>query len=97
MTEEAKLTCTKLVKISDGRDQNGKPLWYHRRCGATGSEVKVGGLLGVAKAVLCAKHRALADREAFVSENGYPLGKISKKAKEDGYRQPRLPGTGVCP
>jgi hypothetical protein len=94
-TEEIKLTCTAMVRVFDSRDNQGKPRYYHKRCGAPASEVEVGGTLAKARAVLCASHAIQADRESFASENGYPLGKVDKTAKEQGYKQPRLPGTGI--
>jgi hypothetical protein len=89
------LTCTKVIKVSDGKDQQGKPLWYHRKCGKPASEVEIGGTLAKAKAILCLAHRQQADRDAFISQNGYPFGKVSKTDKKDGYIQHRLPGTGI--
>jgi len=90
-----KLTCTKLVKVDDGRDQQGKKVYYNKRCGAPAAEVEIGGLLTKAKAILCVTHKMQADRENFVSSNGYQLGKISKAEKEKHYRQERLKGTGA--
>jgi hypothetical protein len=95
MTETEKLTCTKVVKVSDGKDMQGKPVWYHKKCGAPASEVEIGGLLTKAKAILCVTHARKADKDAFISENGYPFGKVKKKLKEEYYVQPRLRGTGL--
>ena len=92
---DERLTCTAMVKIDDGKDQQGKARHYHRRCGLPASEVEIGGLLTKAKAVLCSRHKLLADRQAFISENGYPLGKVKKDLKKERYVQPRLDGTGV--
>ena len=65
MTEQIELTCTKMIRIDDGRDPQGKPVFYHKRCGLPASEVEIGGTLTKAKAVLCAKHKLMADREAL--------------------------------
>lgn len=89
------LKCTALVKRDDGRDNTGKYLFHHERCAMPAEEVEIGGLLTKAKAVLCPRHRTQADREAFVSGNGFPIGKIKKAEKEKGYQQQRLPGTGI--
>jgi hypothetical protein len=93
--EVVKLTCTKSVLINGGKDPQGRPINYHQRCGASASECEIGGTLTKAKAVLCAKHRLQADRETFTSQNGYPLGKITKALKNERYKQPRLAGTGL--
>jgi hypothetical protein len=84
-----------MVRVDDGKTPQGKPLFHHQKCGLPAFEVEIGGLLTKAKAVLCMRHKLQADRETFVSQNGYPLGKVDKKAKKEGYRQPRLEGTGV--
>lgn len=89
------LKCTKVIRKDAGRDQNGKPIFYHEKCGLPASEVEVGGLLTKAKAILCQRHKIQADRSCFISENGYPKGKVSKEAKKKGYAQERLEGTGV--
>lgn len=75
----------------------GKLLTYHEKCGRPASEVTIGGLLTSAKAVLCHQHKVQAERESFVSANGFSKGKVEKKSKEDGYIQAKLPGTGVAP
>lgn len=92
---DEKLTCTKTILVSDGRDAQGRPLSFHKKCGAPAAEYEIGGLLTKAKAVLCIRHKELADRETFTSDRGFPLGKVAEKAKKDGYKQERLPGTGV--
>lgn len=80
MPEELK--CTKLVKIEDPPTPQGKPMFHHEKCGLPASEVEIGGLLTKAKAILCVKHKAMADRESFISTNGFKLGKITKKMKK---------------
>jgi len=92
---DAKLTCTKLIRKDGGRDAQGRPIIYHERCGADASEVTVGGLLTKAKAVLCARHRQDAERESFVSKNGFTHGRVAKEAKKNGYQQERLTRTGI--
>lgn len=93
--EVVKLTCTKVVKRDGGINNQRKQIWYHEKCGQAAAEYEIGGTLAKAKAVLCVTHKLQADREAFTSTNGFPMGKIDKKAKEKGYQQTRLPGTGV--
>lgn len=93
MTDEIK--CTKVVARNGGRDEQGRPIVYHEKCGRPASEVEIGGLLTKAKAVLCERHKIMADRDSFVSANGFSKGKINPKAKKDGYSQPRLEGTGI--
>jgi len=90
-----KLTCTKVVRVDDGKDYQGKPLFHHQKCGLDAAEYEVGGLLTKAKAVLCGKHKAQADRENFVSSRGYKFGKIDKRKEYRIDKQERLPGTGV--
>ena len=92
---EIELKCTKMVARDGGIDPQGHKITYHEKCGKPAAEVEIGGLLGKARAVLCAAHRALADKQAYISKNGYPKGKIDPKAKERGYAQERLPGTGI--
>lgn len=96
MTESLK--CTKVIRSSVmgdgtplGRDNQGNQVFDRRRCGMPAAEYEIGGMLTKAKATLCLKHKEQADREAFVSENGYGAGKTEK----EDYRQKRLPGTGV--
>ncbi len=89
MSEE-KLTCTKIIRVNDGRDNQGKMLSYHKRCGLPASECEIGGLLTTAKAVLCDRCKREADRQAFVSEGGFTIDK-----KEESFQQRRMPGTGV--
>jgi hypothetical protein len=91
MTTE--LTCTKTIRVDDGEDAQGRKLYYHKKCGNPAAEYEVGGLLAKAKAVLCARHKQAADKQAFVSDRGYALGRVDKSAK--GHHQARLPGTGV--
>lgn len=93
MTEQ--LTCTKMIRIDDGLDAQGRPQFYHEPCGAPAIEVEIGGALAKAKAVLCGRHRQMADRSCCLSKNGFPKGKVSKKAKKEGYYQEQMPGTGV--
>lgn len=96
MTQELK--CTKLVKRDDGtRDNQGRLRSWHEKCGAPACEVEVAGLLTKAKAVLCARHRELADRDAFISSRGYKLGQVDhEEAKGNRIdKQERLPGTGI--
>lgn len=87
MGENEKLTCQKLVKRDGGRDPQNKPLTYHEKCGQPASEIEVAGMLTTAKAVLCAKHRAQAEHESFVSKNGYRKGQIDERATGNGYQQ----------
>lgn len=93
----SELKCTKILRINDGKDMQGRPLFHHEKCGKDAAEYEVGGLLTKAKAILCATHKAQADKENFISSRGYKLGKIDEKcAKEDRIdHQDRLPGTGV--
>jgi len=93
MSQELK--CTRIVKISDGPDMQGRPQFHHERCNLPAAEYEVGGLLTKAKAVLCARHKLAADKESFISKNGFRLGKVKKSEKEKGYQQERLPGTGI--
>jgi hypothetical protein len=93
MSEQDKLTCTKPVLRNDGsRDNQGRLRTWHEKCGAPASECEVGGLLTTAKAILCSRHRILADRESFISSNGFKMGKVEHP---DKYKQRRLPGTGL--
>lgn len=85
-----KLTCTKMVRVEDGRHHS-----YHKLCGAPAAVYEFGGLLTKAKAVLCHHHKLAADREAFVSARGFPQGKIAAKEKKERYQQTRFPGTGA--
>lgn len=89
------LKCEQVVTRELGLNNQGRMDRYHAKCGAPASEVEVGGMLARAKAILCAKHKAMADRELFTSANGYPDGKISESAQKKKYKQQRLPGTGV--
>jgi hypothetical protein len=73
----------------------GREIIYHKKCGLPASEVEIGGLLTKAKAILCKRHKRQADRQAFISSNGYTSGKISAKAKKEGYHQSCMDGTGV--
>ena len=91
MAEELK--CTAKVKVADGWDNQGRRMSHQERCNKPAAEYEIGGLLGTAKAVLCVTHKIRADKEAFISKNGYPLGKIDENA--ENYKQDRLPGTGV--
>ena len=93
MTEPLK--CQKVVRREDAPDNQGKPVFYHEKCGAPAAEYEIGGLLTKAKAILCGSHKKQADRQAFVSENGYAMGKVDRKKIGKDYKQPRLPGTGV--
>lgn len=94
MSDE-RLTCTRMVKVLDGRDAQGKPRHFHKLCGAPAMECEIGGLLAKAKAVLCITHRLQADAQSFTSNNGYAIGKVKKLEKENNYSQERLPGTGL--
>lgn len=89
------LKCTKIVARELGRNPKGKMEYKHVPCGEPAAEYEIGGLLTTAKAVLCERHKNAADRQNFVSQNGYRYGKISRKMKKEKYTQPRLPGTGV--
>lgn len=88
---EEKLTCTKVLRKDAGRDAQNKPVIYHEKCGAPASEVEISGILTSAKAVLCSRHALMAESESFVSKNGFSLGKVSKKAREKGYKQEKFP------
>lgn len=92
------LTCTKMVKINLPPDEQGRKWFYHQRCGQPGAEVEIGGLLTKAKAILCVKHRLKADKEAYISSNGYPLGKIKKSEKaisSSAYLEPEFLRSGA--
>ena len=92
---DEELKCTYRVKVFDGKDNQGRPTFHHEACGLPAAEVEVGGTLTSAKAVLCSRHKLQADQQSFTSKNGYPFGKIEKELAKEGYRQDRLPGTGV--
>ena len=94
MTDE-ELKCTYRVKVYDGKDNQGKLTFHHELCGKPACEVEIGGTLTTARAVLCSRHKRRADQQSFTSKNGYPFGKVEKKLLKEGYRQDRLPGTGV--
>lgn len=90
------LKCTKIIVVEKGRNNQGKKISIHQQCGEPAAEYVIGGLLTTAKAVLCARHKALADRQNFISSNGYAYGKVDRRAvRKEGYAQTRLPGTGV--
>lgn len=98
----SELTCTKMIKSTItkggsrlGKDNEGRQMYEHRRCGKPASEHEIGGMLTKAKSVLCNHHKKQADRESFTSKNGYAYGRIEKRAKDHGYDQERFPGTGV--
>lgn len=76
-------------------DQNGKLWVYHEKCNLPASVREIVGTLASAKAILCDKHARAVDAQVFISSNGWPLGRIEKTLKVKGYRQIRLPGTGV--
>lgn len=65
-----KLQCTRRIRIDDGTDKQGRRMFHHEQCTASASEVEIKGMLTVAKAVLCAKHAAMADKDSFISERG---------------------------
>lgn len=88
MTEGLK--CEKMIKKDDGTDAQGRPLFHHERCNLPAQEYKFSGMLTTATATLCMKHKARADYDSYVSVNGFPKGKIDKKAKEAGYQQKRF-------
>ncbi len=89
------LKCEKQIEKKMPPDNLGRVNVYHEKCGLPASEVEIGGTLTKAKAILCVTHKLQADKQCFTSANGYPLGKIKKALKKEGYRQDRLPGTGV--
>ena len=82
------LKCTEVVERDNGHDTRGRLVIYHEKCGAPAAEVTIDGILTSAKAVLCGRHKAIAERESFSNENGYRAAR--KKAKEDDPRQMRL-------
>lgn len=91
-----RLTCTKIVRREiPGKTPQGKQEYRHVACGEPAAEYVIGGLLTTAKAVLCERHKRMADRQNFVSKNGYTFGNIGRKEKAKNYQQERLPGTGV--
>jgi hypothetical protein len=87
------MQCTATVRVSNGKDNEGKALYCHKLCKRGGSEIEVGGTLTTAKAILCAKHAARAKASAFVSERGYPLGKVEK----DDQGRPKVSQTQIKP
>jgi hypothetical protein len=91
----ADLKCTYRVRIHDGEDMQGRPKFHHQPCGLPAAEVEIGGTLTSAKAILCTRHKRLADLQSFTSKSGYAFGRVEKQLKKDGYRQERLRGTGV--
>lgn len=90
------LKCTKVIRKKKGETDQGKPIIVHEKCVAPAAEYTVGGLLAQAKATLCDRHKNLADRECFVSQNGFASGRVSSREKAKRYQQSRLPGTGVA-
>ena len=76
MAEELK--CERMIRVDAGKDLQGKPIVYHEKCGKPAAERVILGSLTTAKAILCASCYRLADKAAFVSENGWPLGKVKK-------------------
>jgi hypothetical protein len=66
------------MRFDDGEDLQGRKWFHHERCGLPASEVEIHGELTIAKAILCPKHHAQAEALAFVSERGWPLGKVKK-------------------
>jgi hypothetical protein len=78
------MQCTATVRVSGRKAE---------RCKAPGREIEVGGALTTAKAILCAKHTALAKAEASISERGYPLGKV----KRDDQKRPKVSQTQIKP
>lgn len=90
------LKCTKVVKRAlAGTNMQGKVEYVHEKCGEPAAEYTIGGALTQAKAVLCQRHKEMADRQNFISKNGYRCGEITPKLKKTKYQQERLPGTGV--
>lgn len=89
------LFCTKSVRVTDPPDAQGRGRHHHGKCNLPAAEYEIGGLLTKVKAVLCVKHKLAADQEAFISNNGYSMGKVKKSAEEKNYQQERLPGTGT--
>lgn len=89
------LKCEKSIRRDLGKDNSGSIIYASEKCGQPASECEVGGTLARARAILCDKHKEMADRELFTSAKGYPLGKVDDKAKDKKYMQQRLPGTGV--
>jgi len=90
------LKCEKMIRVMDpARDNQGKIIWYHRRCNEPAAEYEFGGMLTSVKAVFCEFHKRMADKENFVSQNGFRHGQVKKKLLRNGYQQPRLDGTGI--
>lgn len=89
------LKCTKIVARELGRNPKGKMEYKHEPCGEPAAEYEIGGLLTTAKAVLCERHKKLADRQNFVSKGGYKYGQVKHKEGRPVFLQERLPGTGV--
>lgn len=87
------LKCEHLTEIRE-RDQQGKPIVYHRKCNKPASLRTIGGTLTTARAILCDQHAAQADFQTYTSTNGYARGKVDKQA-DLKFSQERLPGTGV--
>lgn len=72
--------------IDDGRDMQGKRLYYHTRCNRAGEVVEIKGLLTKATAILCEHHKALALNENSVSKRtGYSVQ--TRKRKEDELQE----------
>lgn len=94
MTEPLK--CTKLLKKAlQGTDPQGKVQYKYILCGEPAAEYEFGGLLTTARATLCERHKEAADRQNFVSKNGYKHGRVKKKHGKPVMFQERLPGTGL--
>lgn len=87
------LKCEFQIAIHE-KDQQGRTITYHRKCGKPAALREVAGLMTSAKAVLCDQHAARADWECAISDRGYRLGKIAKEEK-GLHAQVRLPGIGV--
>lgn len=81
------LTCSYMERIDAGKDNQGKHLYWHERCNRPAQERILTGMLTSAKATLCDRHYQRAIRQSFVSDRGWPLGKVEKKEKEAGYQQ----------
>lgn len=77
MTEELK--CEKVVRIDDGTDPQGRPLCHHQKCSKPASEITLSGMLTTAKAILCPGHAKAARRQSFISEKGFPKGKVADR------------------
>lgn len=77
MSDEPRLTCTRLVRRTDGSKRgDGTVLYWHELCGLPAARYEFGGELTSAVAVLCKRHR----RDALEELENRRVGKVPRPA-----------------